>query len=178
MSKASKHVDWCLKKAEKEVEEGRKKGQRNPKHRGLIKNKPDKKEAVEYINKAVENLNLALSLDNSIHGHIVISSLFYCMYHCFLAIASKFGYESRNQTCTFALIEYLKEENKIDIENKFIEMFKYKEEQSDKEIYSLIEMREDYTYGSKISVEKNIINDLVKDCQKLIEDTKNITHTL
>jgi len=177
MSQASKQVDWCLKKAEREIEDSRKKGQRNPKHRGLIKDKPDKKEAIEYINKAVENLNFALSLDSSSHGHIAISSLFYCMYHCFLAIASKFGYESRNQTCTIALMEYLKEEHKINIDNKFIEMFRYKEEQSDKETYSLIEMREDYTYGSKISVEKNIINGLVKDCQKLIEDTKNIIHT-
>ena len=109
-------------------------------------------------------------------GYITVNSLFYCMYHCFLAIASKFGYESRNQTCTIALMEYLKEENKINIDNKFIEMFKYPEEQSDKEGYSLIEMREDYTYSSKTSVEEDIINDLVKDCKELIEDTKSIIH--
>ena len=75
------------------------------------------------------------------------------------------------------MIEFLKEERKIDIEGKFIEMFRYKEDQEGNEIYSLIEMREDYTYGSKTSVEKHIINDLVKDCQKLIEDTKDIVYS-
>jgi uncharacterized protein (UPF0332 family) len=177
MSQASKQVDWCLKKAKKEIEEAEKMGQRNPKHRGLIKKEPDKKEAARFIDKAVENLNFALSLDSSLHGDIAISSLFYSMYHCFLAIASRFGYESRNQTCTITLIEFLKEEGKIDIDSKFIEMFKYKDDQEDKEIYSIIEMREDYTYGSKISVEKQIINDLIDDCKKLIEDTKNIVHS-
>jgi len=177
MSQASKQVDWCLKKAEREIEEARKKGQRNPKHRGLIRKKPDKEESIEYINKAVENLNFALSLDSSQHGDVAVSSLFYCMYHCFLAIASKFGYESRNQSCTVVLIAYLKEEGKIDLDSKFIEMFRYKEDQEDKEVYSLIEMREEYTYGSKTAVEKHIISDLVKDCQKLIEETKNVVHS-
>jgi len=177
MSQAFKQVDWCLKKAEKEIEEGRKKGQRNPKHRGIISKKTDKKEDADFINKAVDNLNFALSLDSSKHGDNAISSLFYCMYHCFLAIASKFGYESRNQTCTVALIKCLIEEGKIDLEDRFIEMFKYKEDQEDPQSYSIIELREDYTYGSKTAVEKHIISDLVKDCQKLIEDTKNIVHS-
>ena len=164
-------------KAEKEIEEGKKRGQRIPKHRGLVKSKQNNNKAIEYINKSTENLNFALSVDISSHGHIAISSLFYCMYHCFLAIAAKFGYESRNQTCTIALMEYLKEENKIDIDNKFIEMFKYKEEQNDKGEYSLIDLREDYTYGSQTAVSKDIIDELVKDCQELIEDTKNIIHS-
>ena len=99
------------------------------------------------------------------------------MYHCFLAIASKFGYESRNQTCTIALMEYLKEEKKIDIDNRFIEMFKYKEEQKDKEEHSLIDLREDYTYGSQTAISKDIINGLVKDCQELIEAAKIIVHS-
>ncbi|OGJ20653.1 hypothetical protein A3K73_05765 [Candidatus Pacearchaeota archaeon RBG_13_36_9] len=176
MSQPSKQVDWCLKKAEREIEEGRRIGQRNPKHRGLIKKHPDQKEAADFIEKAAENLNFAISLDSSKHGDTAISSLFYCMYHCFLAIASKFGYESRNQTCTIALMAYLKEEGKIDLDNRFIEMFKYKEDQEGKEAYSLIEMREEYTYGSKTAVGKHIINELVKDCQRLIEDTKNIVH--
>ena len=164
-------------KAKKEIEEGKNKGKGNPKHRGLIKDKPNKEKGLEFICKAEENLNFALNVDISLHGHIAISSLFYCMYHCFLAIATKFGYESRNQTCTIALMEHLKEDSKIKIDDKFIEMFKYKEDQKNQEGFSLIEMREDYTYGAQTSVEKNIIRDLVKDCQELIEDAKNIVHS-
>ena len=99
------------------------------------------------------------------------------MYHCFLGIASKFGYESRNQTCTISLMEYLKEEKKIEIDNKFIEMFKYKEDQKEKGEFSLIEMREDYTYGAKTSIDKEIIKELVQDCRKLIEETKLMVHS-
>ena len=36
MSQASKHVEWCLKKAEKEIEECKKLGKRQ-KNRGLLR---------------------------------------------------------------------------------------------------------------------------------------------
>ena len=41
MSQASKHVDWCITKAEREIEECKKLGKRL-KHRGLVKIKQDK----------------------------------------------------------------------------------------------------------------------------------------
>ncbi len=46
MSQASKHVEWCLRKAEREVEECKKLGKR-PKHRGLIKSDTDIEEEVK-----------------------------------------------------------------------------------------------------------------------------------
>lgn len=46
MSQASKHVDWCLNKANKEIEECKKLGKR-PKHRGLLKVNPSMEEAKE-----------------------------------------------------------------------------------------------------------------------------------
>src|SRR3989344_82705 len=153
MSQAFKHVEWCLRKGEKEIAECKKQGKR-PKHRGLLKVKADKENAQEHLKKANENLDFAVSLDSNQYGHKVVESLFYSMYHCFLAIVVRFGYESGNQTCTVALVEYLKEEEKIEIDQKFIEMMKAKEEQSNEENASMIDMREYYTYSSKISVEK------------------------
>jgi len=44
MSQASKHVEWCLNKAKKEIEECKKLGKR-VKHRGLLKNDPNIDEA-------------------------------------------------------------------------------------------------------------------------------------
>ena len=67
-------------------------------------------------------------------------------------IKLKFGYESRNQACTIALIEWLKEENKIDIDGNFIETLKEAEIEELQES-KFIEMREDYTYGIELSVE-------------------------
>ena len=40
MSQASKHVEWCLNKAKKEIEECKKLGKRQ-KHRGLLKTNPN-----------------------------------------------------------------------------------------------------------------------------------------
>jgi len=176
MSQASKHVDWCLQKARKEIEEC-KKLEKRPKHRGLLRVEPSKKDSEKHIDKAIENLEIANLFDEKKLGYVVIGSLFYSMYHCFLAIASKFGYESVNQTCTIYLIEHLKEKNEIKLDNKFIEMMKYKEDQKYKEFISIIEMREDYTYSAKMSVEKEQIDELMKECKELIEATKNIIHS-
>jgi len=123
MSKASKQVDWCIRKAEKEIEECKKLGKR-AKHRGLLKVEVNIEEAKNHIEKAEENLRVVTSFDKNNFGFIVISSLFYSMYHCFLAIAAKFGYESGNQTCTISLIEYLIEEKKISLDLKFVDIKK------------------------------------------------------
>ena len=53
MSKASNHIKWCLDKAKKEIEKGET-------HKGLVKIKPDKEEALKYIAKAEHNLNAFL----------------------------------------------------------------------------------------------------------------------
>jgi len=103
-----------------------------------------------------------------------MSAGFYCIYHCFLAIAAKFGYESSNQTCTIALIRFLKEDNKIQLDEKFIELLEYEgmEEVKDN---SIIDMRENYTYGVQISVKDEAkINELEKICKNLLDITKEI----
>jgi uncharacterized protein (UPF0332 family) len=165
-----------LRKAEKEIEECKRLGKRM-KHRGLKKIEPKKEEAKDHISKAEENLQFALSLDKNKYGYIAISSLFYCIYHCFLAIATKFGYESGNQTCTVALIEYLKEEGRIDLDNTFIDMLKYKDDQKDQEILSLIDMREEYTYGAEISVADEKIKYIIEKCREIIEITKSVVYS-
>lgn len=175
MPRASKQVDWCLKKAEKEIEECRKLGKR-PKHKGLLKVNPNREEANEHLRKSEENLKFATSLDSDKYGYKIVEAVFYCIYHCFLAIASKFGYESGNQTCTISLIEYLKEEKKIDLDQKFIEMMKYNDEQKDQKHPSIIEMREDYTYSSKISVGKERVAKLIEICKEIVHVTKEIVY--
>ena len=122
MSQASRKVKWCLKKADREVEECKKSGKR-PKHRGLLRVKPDISEAKEHIEKAEHNLKASEYLKEEF-SDVSTSTIFYSMYHCFLAIAAKFGYESGNQTCTIVLMEYLNEENKIEINSKFIDTSK------------------------------------------------------
>ena len=43
------------------------------------------------------------------------SAAFYCSYHCLLALIAKEGYESRNQSCTFAYVEGMIDNKKISL---------------------------------------------------------------
>jgi len=172
MSQAFKQVNWCLNKAKKEIKESEKLGKR-PKHRGLIKIKQNIEEAKEHIKKAEHNLQVTEYLKEGNFLDISVSTIFYSMYHCFLAIIAKFGYESGNQTCTISLIEFLKEENKINLNQKFIDLFKYENDKEENK-ESIIEMREDYTYSTKLSFNKAKINELIKTSKDLIDLAKEI----
>lgn len=171
MSQASKHVDWCLRKAEKEIEEC-KRLNKKPKHRELLKVNPEIEEARRHIGKAEHVLHATEYLINGKYSDVGTGTLFYSMYHCFLAIAAKFGYESANQTCTISLMEYLKEEGKTDIDSHYFELFKYEETGAKEE--SIIEMREDLTYGTDKEANKRRLEELMNECKILISQTKNI----
>ena len=107
MSRASKHLDWCLNKAKREIEECKNQGKRI-KHRGLLKINPDLERAKEHIEKAEHELEVTEYLKKGKFLDAGVSTVFYSMYHCFLAVAAKFGYESSNQTCTISLMRFLK----------------------------------------------------------------------
>ena len=175
MSQASKHVEWCLNKALKEIEECKKLGKRI-KHRGLLKINSDIDEARKHLAKAEHNLDGITRFGEIGFSDWSMSAGFYCIYHCFLAIAAKFGYESSNQTCTASLMRFLKEDNKIQLDEKFIELLKYEEMEEIKE-NSIIELREDYTYGVQISVKDEVkVNELKNICKELIDITKEIIY--
>ena len=173
MSQAYRQVAWCIKKAQEEIAECKKQGKK-PKHRGLLKIKPSIDKAKGHIGKAERDLNVTEYLVKGGFGDASIGSIFYTMYQCFLAIAVKFGYESGNQICTIALIGNLKEEGKINVDEKFIRYFKYGADGNIKE--SIIEMREDYTYGTDIMVDKSKIDFFIKECRELIDITKEIIY--
>ena len=167
MSYASNKVDWCLNKAKKEVEKGQK-------HRGLLKINEDIESAKGHITKAEHNLLAVQYFSEGGFSDWSMSAVFYCIYHCFIAIASKFGYESRNQECTIALIKYLKEEGKINLNNQFIDSLQNYNDAKRHES-GIIEKRENYTYGTTISVEnKEEIKKSVELCKECLDKTKEI----
>ncbi|MCK5283890.1 MAG: hypothetical protein KAK00_10920 [Nanoarchaeota archaeon] len=90
MSHAKNKVDWCLRKAERELE-------RSGKHRGLVKVKPGQEKAREFIAKAEHYLKATAHLKKGNFSDISTSTVFYAMYHCLLAIAVKFGYARKNR---------------------------------------------------------------------------------
>lgn len=171
MSQSSKHIDWCLSKAKKEIEECKKAGKRL-KHRGLLKGELGIGEAKKHLAKAEHNFIGIGRFKEVGFSDWSMSAGFYCIYHCFLAIAAKFGYESRNQACTISLMRYLKEQKKINLDEKFIVLLEYEE------MGSVIDLREDYTYGVQISVEDDArINKMKSVCKELIDVTKGIIYS-
>ncbi len=173
MSQSSKHVEWCLNKAKKEIEECKKQGKRL-KHRGLLKVDQSVEEARKHFVKAEHDFDGITKFREIGFSDWSMSAGFYCIYHNFLAIAAKFGYESSNQTCTIALMRFLKETGKINLDKKFIEALEYEGMEESKE-HSIIELREDYTYGIQITVKDEAkINQLKEICKELIDITKEI----
>ena len=172
MSRASKHVEWCLKKSKEDLEIC-KRERIKPKHRGLLKTSPNNEEAKKHVAKAEHDLKVTRYLIKGGFTDTSLGTIFYTMYQCFLAIAAKFGYDSGNQTCTIALIEHLKEEGNINLDSKFIDYFKYEKADTKN---SIIVMREDYTYGTQIKAEKSKIDLFIKDCEELISVTRNIVY--
>ena len=170
MSQASKHVEWGLNKAKKEIEACTKLGKR-AKHRGLLRSNPNLEEAKKHLAKAEHNLEGITTFREVGFSDWSMSAGFYCIYHCFLAIAAKFGYESSNQTCTIALMRFFNENNTIKLDEKFIKLLNYEEMREN----SIIDLREDYTYGVQISVKDEAkINDIKKTCKELVDITKEI----
>lgn len=166
MSEAKNKLKWCLKKSEEEMKE-------QGMHRGLVKIKPNVEKAKEYVSKSEHYFNATEYLKTGNYSDISASTIFYCMYHCLLAIAAKFGYESGNQECTFALIYTLIEDNKIDFGKETLDKISALDasKNTDK---TTIRIREKYQYGTSLSLEDNTYNELIELAKKVMSKTKVI----
>lgn len=166
MSHAKNKVEWCLNKAKRELQEGKK-------HRGLIKVEADIERAREHLAKAERNFKVTLYLRRGGYSDWCSSSLFYMIYHCFLSILAKYGYETRNQECTFALIASLIEDKKITISREDLEKvttLNITETQESPE--TAVSIREDYQYSTKVSLENKEYQELLELAKRILDKTK------
>ena len=166
MSHAKNKVEWCLRKAERELKE-------SDTHRGLLETDPNKEKATEHINKADHYLKATIYLKDGNYSDISASTVFYAMYQCLLAIAAKFGYESRNQECTFALINSLIEDGKIDFDKNLLEKISSFETEETEE-QTTVEVREQYQYGTSLTLKDDLYNEQLELAKKVIAKTKLI----
>ena len=167
MPHASNKVEWCLRKAKKELGE-------LGLHRGLIKINGGIELAEKHILKAEHNLKGAIYFKKGGFSDWSASAFFYCIYHCFLAILTRFGYESRNQECTIATIEMLKENKEIDIDDRLIDSLKINKAEEMHES-SIIRIRENFQYGVELEF-KDEFDNLVNLCKEAINKTREIVH--
>lgn len=160
-------VKDCFASALKDEKKGRK-------HKGLLKVKPDIKEAKEYVIKAKKNLELCKFYKEKGFDYKLPEEWFYTLYYCALAILSKFGVESRSQRCTSLFLKYVKEKGIIEYNDEFIQrimVYKEKEERSD------VDEREKSRYNPLIEIKEvaqnydkmmNVCKEAISQCEEIV----------
>ncbi len=165
MSHAKNKVKWCLRKAENKLKE-------SGSHRGIIKSKPNLEQAKEYIEKAQHYIKATEYLKKGDYSDVSATTIFFSLYHSLLAIAAKFGYESRNQECTFALVYSLVEDGKIDFDKETLAKIASLEPKDEKE--TSVEIRERFQYGTEFNMEEILYNDLTQLAKEVLSKAREI----
>lgn len=161
MLKLNKKLKKCLK-------EGGSGGER---HKGLRKINPNKELSLNHLNKALHNFKAMNFFHKNSFSDWSASAAFYCLYHCLLGILAKNGYESRNQSCTFTLIENLINKNIVkEITNKDLkEIFESNVTESLKHSTKILDIRENMQYSAKTSMEDDVFIKLKERTKLLFE---------
>ena len=152
MTRSGSKFRWCLEKGKGKY------------HKGIKKVEPDEEESQKHIEKALHNLK---AMNHNLKGGFsdwAVNAGFYSMYHSFLAVLSKLGFESRNQECTFTLIEHLIELGILDIEKEDVSSVRNTGKQVKSDAKTL---REDMQYGTKTEIEGEIVRELEKTAKSI-----------
>src|SRR3989344_3794058 len=152
---AENKFEWCLKK-------GKEGG------RGLKEIKPNTEEAKYRIEKALYNLRVTESNIELGYSDWAVSSSFYAMYHAILALLYKLGYESTNQECSIAAIEYFILTKKIDLDIKYMRMIDPNVDDS------IIKLRERFQYGSETKVSDEILSIIKNNAKEFVEKFQEV----
>ena len=146
-----------------------KEGEKEERHKGLKRIKDNR--VLAHLKKAEHNFKAITEFAEIGYSDWSASAAFYCLYHCLLALANKFGYESRNKNCTFIFIESLIDEGKIneiskkDLKEVFDENVTEDLEHSGK----IMDIRETMQYTTKTDMEKYSLESLKKRTKQLFD---------
>ena len=136
MPQIDEHLKWCMK---------------DPKR--LIKTKPDLDLAQKHVKKSEYNYGVVQTLERLKIYDWAFNVGFYAIYHCFLAILAKYGYESRNQACTTTILLTLINEKKLDLDKEWVTQFDTLEVEKNITNPTVRERREISTYGVETSID-------------------------
>ena len=143
-----------------------KEGGKGERHKGLREIEPSNKIIQGHINKAMHNFNAIDTFHKTGYSDWSASAAFYCLYHCLLALISKKGFESRNQTCTFALVENMIENGEVSLTKEELEEVFDKDVTEDlSHSNQILDIRENMQYSIATSLEE-------KEFQSLKQRTK------
>ncbi len=137
-------------------------------HKGLKKVGVSEEKIKGHLNKALHNFKAMMLFKKEGFSDWSASAAFYCLYHALLAILAKKGYESRNQNCTFIMIEEMINNKELDITIAELKEIFDKDVTSDIEHSNkLLDIRENMQYSIKTSLEG-------EEFLSLKERTKNL----
>ena len=157
MPHIDKHLSWCLK---------------DPKR--LIKIEPNDDLAQKHIEKSKYNYKVLLALENLKYHDWALNVGFYSIYHCFLAILSKLGYESRNQSCTITVMQILIQEKKIEMDIDLVLQFDTLDTEKNITSPTIRLRREESTYGVETSIDLRQLENIKKLAIRIQQETIRI----
>jgi len=135
MPQIDNHLKWCLKDA-----------------RRLSKVKPDLDLTQKHVKKSEYNYIVLQTLERLKIYDWALNAGFYAIYHCFLAILAKHGYQSRNQACTITVLLTLIDEKKLDLEKDLVTQFDTLDSEENIASPTMRAEREVSTYGVETSI--------------------------
>lgn len=136
MPQIANHLKWCLKDA------GR-----------LVKATPDIDLARKHVKKSEYNYGVLQALERLKIYDWALNVGFYAIYHCFLALLAKFGYQSRNQACTITVLLTLINEKKLDLDRDLVTQFDTLDVEENLAGPTIRMEREFSTYGVETSID-------------------------
>ena len=153
-------LKWCLK---------------DPKR--LIKTKPDLDLAQKHVKKSEYNYGVVQTLERLKVYDWALNVGFYAIYHCFLAILAKDGYESKNQSCTIIVLLTLIDEKKLNLDKDLITKFYTLDVEESITNPTVRESREISTYGVETSIDlgqlkriKELIIKVQRETIRILQD--------
>jgi uncharacterized protein (UPF0332 family) len=130
-----------------------KEGETGARHKGVRKIAKSPELANQHLQKAIHNFKAMSEFQKIGYSDWSASASFYSLYHCLLAILAKEGYESRNQSCTFALIESMIDKLSITKE-ELKEIFDRDVTEDLEHSNKILDIRETMQYSIKTSLKQ------------------------
>ena len=136
MPQIDNHLKWCLK---------------DPKR--LIKEKPDLDLAQKHLEKSKYNYGVVQTLERLKIYDWALNIGFYAIYHCFLGILWKYGYNSKNQSCTITVLLKLIDDKKLGLDRDLVSQFDTLDVEENLTNPTVRQEREISTYGVETSID-------------------------
>ena len=157
MSQIDNHLKWCLKDA-----------------RRLIRANPDLELAQKHFKKSEYNYSVMQTLEELKICDWALNVGFYAIYHCFLGILAKYGYESKNQSCTITVLLNLIGQKKLNLDKDLVMQFDALDVEENMSSSTVRMEREISTYGVETSIDLQQLNKVKELIVKVQRETIRI----